>query len=345
MKKTGLIWCCFSIFLGLFVACSDDDNGGGTGNGSYPSGVVKATEYGEWTYFDLETGTSRTLAIKGKDGAVTGVYYGNLSSTAILNTDSLRLIISHYSTDSVTVSLPEVVMESRGASADTLSMFIKAKAEKNGEKWIISSGKEVCAAEKPDGTTISYVLSFNGTIGTSRGADVELAFFVLPKAMYDMGMTMDFGGIYTGKVDESYVYEVEGDESSFDWDLAFHKYDIRTNGGAAVKTDKTNLDELTSAGIPASGFVEDTDGSVYADMTKMMKGFVGYQYVKLNMVLYDWVSRKATGTMPPTIYTLNKNVFVVRTKAGKYAKLQFYDTTNEKGQAVYPSFNYEYPVK
>lgn len=346
MKKLNLVWCSFCLFLGLFAACSDDDKGG-SGNGNYPSASVKAAEYGEWTYFDLETGTARTLKIKGEEGAVTGIYYGDLSGSRIKNTDSLQLIVTRYTSDSIIFSLPQLLMGQMNSDAtDTISVSAIAKAEKKGDKWNISGGKEICSVEKSDGSKTNYVVSFNGTVGTTKGAAVELTIFLLPKGMYDMmGDRMNFGGAYVAKVDESYVYEVDGDESSFAWDLAFHKYDIRTNGGSAAKTSKTNLDEVNSSNLPVTGFVEDTDGSVYADMSKMMKGFVGYQYVKLNNALYDWVTRTATGTMPPTIYTLNKNVFVVKTRSGKYAKIQFYDTTNDKGDAVYPTFNYEYPVK
>lgn len=347
MKNLNLLFCSLCVSLALFVACTDDDNGGGGGNGNYLSAVVKATEYGEWTYFDFATATSRTLKIKGEEGAVTGMYYGNLASTYIENTDSLQLIITHYTSDSVTIDLPEVIMGKMNSDEkDTISLSAHAKAQKENEKWILSGGVETCVVEKSDHSKTNYVVRFNGTIGTVKGADAELELFILPKGMYDMmGEQMNFGGTFRAKVDESYIYEVDGDEASFDWDLAFHKYDIRTNGGSAVKTDKTDLDEVTSVNIPATGFVEDTDGSVYADMSKMMKGFVGYQYVKVNQILYDWVSRTATGTMPPTIYTLNKNVFIVKTKDGKFGKIQFYDTTNEKGEAVYPSFNYEYPMK
>ena len=347
MKKLKLLLFGLSLFIGLFTSCSDDNKGGGGGNGNYPSASVKATEYGEWTYFDLATGTSRTLKIKGEDGAVTGIYYGNLESSYIKNTDSLQLIITRYTSDSVTISLPEVLMgQMSGDKVDTLSLSAKVKAQKSDNQWTISGGKETCSVEKSDGSKTNYVISFNGTIGTSKGSAVSLNIFLLPKGMYDaMGERMDFGGKYDGLVDESYIYEVDGDEASFDWDLAFHKYDIRTNGGSAVKTSKTNLDDVTSSTMPTTGFVEDVDGSVYADMTKMMKGFVGYQYVKINEVLTDWVTRTPTGTMPPTLYSLNKNVFVVYTKAGKYAKIQFYDTTNDKGDAVYPTFNYEYPMK
>ena len=269
MKKSKLLLLGLGLFIGLFTSCSDDYKGGGGGNGNYPSASVKATEYGEWTYFDLATGTSRTLKIKGEDGAVTGVYYGDLSSTYIKNTDSLQLIITHYTSDSVTISLPEILMgQMSGDGTDTLSLSAKAKAQKNGDKWTISGGKETCSVEKSDGSKTNYVLGFNGTIGTSKGTAVELVIFLLPKGMYDMmGDEMNFGGHYSGKVDESYIYEVDGDEASFDWDLAFHKYDIRTNGGSAVKTNKTNLDDVTSSTMPTTGFVEDVDGSVYADLT------------------------------------------------------------------------------
>lgn len=346
MKKSNLMWLGLCLFLCLFIACSDDNNGGGGGNTAYPSATLQATEYGAWTYFDFATGTARSLKIKGQEGAATGIYYGDLSSEYITNSDSLQMIITRHTADSVTITLPEVMLMGRGTAAgDTLYLFANAKAEKSGNKWNISGANEICPVEK-DGSVTNYVIGFNGTIGTTKGEAVAMTVFLLPKAMYDaMGDRMNFGGTYAGEVDESYIYEVDGDETSFEWDLAFHKYDIRTNGGSVVKTDKTNLDDITSANIPSSGFTEDKDGSVYADMRNMMSGFVGYQYCKLNDVLGEWVTKTATGTMPPYTYKLINNVFILKTGSGKFAKIQFYDTTNDKGEAVYPTFNYEYPVK
>ncbi len=89
------------------------------------------------------------------------------------------------------------------------------------------------------------------------------------------------------------------------------------------KLDTKNFDAVTVGNVPADEeMVADTDGSVMADMSNMMNGFVGYQSVKLNKELGGWVTATPTSTMPPYTYTLNDNVFVVKVN-GKVWKMQF----------------------
>lgn len=126
------------------------------------------------------------------------------------------------------------------------------------------------------------------------------------------------------EVGDSYVYEVDADEeSALAWDIAVHKYNMRTNNGLVKKLEVRNFDAVTVGNVPADEeMVGDTDGSVMADMSNMMNGFVGYQNVKLNKELGGWVTATPTGTMPPYTYTLNDNVFVVKVN-GKVWKMQF----------------------
>lgn len=343
MKNSNLLLCVLFLLTGMLVACSDDDKGGGGGDDSYVSATVKATEYGEWTYFDLASGTSRTLEIKGKEGAVTGIYYGSFEisvrGTSYGTQDSVKLIVSRLSDDSVAIDVCDLTLSMGGGTVEPFDLSSTAKVEKVNDKWVLTGVENECPVVNGTDSTYWSVL-FNGEIGTAKDDEVRISGSLTPG-----GMPFPITASYEAVVDESFIYEVEGDESSFAWDLAFHKYDIRTNGGSALKTGVSNLDDICLSGLPASGFVADTDGSVYADMSGMMDGFVGYQYVKLNTILCDWVTKTATGTMPPTIYTLNQHVFVVKTAKGDYAKIKFYDTTNEKDKAVYASFNYEYPMK
>lgn len=344
MKKPNLLSLCLILFSTAFIACSDDTKGGGGGNDKYLSATVKATEYGEWTYFDLETGTTRTLPIKGEEGAVTGIYTGGLTlsvgNSPYGGQDSVKMVVTRISEDSVSIRMNDLTINMSGAEEVTpFTLTANAKATKQNGKWVLTGTENECTVVNGDKTTVWKVV-FNGEIGTAKNEAVNITGALTPGRM-----PFAITATYESVVENSLIYEVNGDESSFDWDLAFHKYDIRTNGGSALMTEKTNLDDITAANIPVTGFTEDTEGNIYADMSQMMDGFVGYQYVKLNSVLCGWVIKTPTGTMPPYTYKLKNNIFVVKTQAGKYVKIQFYDTTNEKDKAVYASFNYEYPVK
>lgn len=125
-------------------------------------------------------------------------------------------------------------------------------------------------------------------------------------------------------VGDSYTYEVDAEaEKALTWDIAVHKYDMRTNGGLVKELATKHFDAVTLADVPADGeMAADTEGSVMADMSNMMSGFVGYQDVMLNEELGRWVIATPTGTMPPYTYELNDNVFVVKVN-GKAWKMQF----------------------
>ena len=82
-----------------FVACTDDDGGNDSWDGD--SAVVDAHDYDFWTYFDFETGTTKTLNVKSQEGGILGMYKGDM--TLKVNgkpsgeINDVELIISHVS--------------------------------------------------------------------------------------------------------------------------------------------------------------------------------------------------------------------------------------------------------
>lgn len=125
-----------------------------------------------------------------------------------------------------------------------------------------------------------------------------------------------------------------------EWDIAMHRENIKTNEGAAMQSNAGALSELTA--LPAGTFTADvmTDSVVIADMSQMMQGIIVYQKSMVNMVLNAWVSRAG---MPP-VYTVNDNVYVVRNKEGKYAKIKFSSYKNAEDKTGFATFSYEYPA-
>lgn len=133
------------------------------------------------------------------------------------------------------------------------------------------------------------------------------------------------------------------------WDIAIHRYDIKTNDGAAVEVNYTSLESFKSA--IASGlyqlpepdqFVRDTDGKITIDMSHMMEGYLVYADTKLNKELGKWLNVD-TGQMPP-IYTPSNKVYLLQLKDGTYAALRFTAYRNEAGISGYISFDYIYPL-
>lgn len=122
------------------------------------------------------------------------------------------------------------------------------------------------------------------------------------------------------------------------WDIALHRENVKTNKGAALQSDATSLNALAT--LPSGTFTPDVTDSIIVDMSQMMQGIIGYQESELNMVLNAWVSHSG---MPP-VYTVNENVYVVRTKEGKYAKIQFSSYKNAEDKTGYATFSYVYPA-
>ena len=131
-------------------------------------------------------------------------------------------------------------------------------------------------------------------------------------------------------------------ETSEAWDIAFHSRHIRLNGG----TSGIGMAEAYDAGVvdwssvkeaTESGYIKDTfaDSILYAGNGPMGPIMIG---TNLNMVFENAFEFDAN-THPPT-YLANKNVYVFKTRTGKYAKIMLTDYYNDKGESGYISFKY-----
>lgn len=323
MKRTNLFLVSLMMMLGVaFTACSDDEGGDGEKGGLFEKKVVESNEYDEWSYFNFENGEVQKLPVVKKEGGVTGMYTGMLKGVGAFSSVSMEnqaLLVNRISADSVEIYVPDVVMPSMSGSYDTISLKTRAKAVLNGKVWTLTGTATENAIEKNGNITI-YKLTVDGTIGTAKGDDVLLDCKLRPG-----GMPMDILAKYTAKVKDSYIYEVNPEEEAkLDWDIAVHKYDIRTNGGLVKKINATELNDVTLKDVPSDAeMVADEFKSVIVDLSNMQSGFVGFQDVRVNKELGDWIIATPTGKMPPFTYALNKDVvFLVKVK-GKVWKMKF----------------------
>ena len=141
--------------------------------------------------------------------------------------------------------------------------------------------------------------------------------------------------------------EATGDASliKIDWHIAIHRYDIKTNGGAALATEETAMNAVKN--IPAEGYTADeqTENEVIVDMSGMMDGKIGYVKSPLNRVLSQWLTKTPTGGMPPYEYEETNLIYLLKCADGTYAKLKFTDHQDTEGNTGRVSFTYEYPVE
>lgn len=133
------------------------------------------------------------------------------------------------------------------------------------------------------------------------------------------------------------------EDAPANWDFAVHRYDAKTNGGAVMGTDVTDINALTS--LPAGEFVPDewTTETIVTDMSTMMDGYLSYVDSDYNPELSKWLDVD-TSTMPP-VYTLSGKVYVLRLADGSMAALRLANFMNDSAIKGYLTIKYSYPIE
>ena len=128
------------------------------------------------------------------------------------------------------------------------------------------------------------------------------------------------------------------------WDLAIHRYDAKTNDGSVLSTTFSNLSELKASGsIPQGNYVSDEQSKITTDMSGMMEGNILYVDSPVNPELVKWLNVD-TSSMPP-IYTLAKNVYILKNKDGKFAAILFTNYMNDSNEKGFITIEYIYPLE
>lgn len=131
------------------------------------------------------------------------------------------------------------------------------------------------------------------------------------------------------------------------WDIAFLRFNIRTNGGesgkgqgAVLDTKETEFSKVTS--IPSTGFITDSNIRVMASggMPPTYTETPGNTLFKVGenqgWAFYNYMANT---------WSYNNNVFIVRTADGQYAKLIMKSFLNDKDKSGHITFEYVYPFK
>lgn len=132
----------------------------------------------------------------------------------------------------------------------------------------------------------------------------------------------------------------ENHQTDLTWDLAFNRYNVRTNSGmsgngkgGALDTGKTALEVVES--VPSGTFVTDVKGEITGSFTGS-----GVTYVE--STLNESLCKAIEFAGPPPTYTPNNHVYIVKTADGKYAKVQIEGFYNDEGVSGYITFSYVY---
>lgn len=129
------------------------------------------------------------------------------------------------------------------------------------------------------------------------------------------------------------------------WDLAFHRNNVRTNGGEVLQTSLTDLSQVSDhSAFVSHSFVSDTwsQTDVWTVQDKMLQGIVGNQKIKINSELGKWLTLDIP-PMPPA-FTHNGHVFIVRFKDGTYAALRLKNYLSPTNVKCCLTIEYKYPL-
>lgn len=125
-----------------------------------------------------------------------------------------------------------------------------------------------------------------------------------------------------------------------DWDIAFNVNNMRTNSGksgkgkgGAIALKETDLSKVATA--PTTGYEVDKDIYITKDLSTMPPP-------QMKSTGNQVLAKAITFDGPPPRYTIEKNVFVIKTADGKYAKIKFSSFYNKEGKSGYVSFKYVY---
>lgn len=146
--------------------------------------------------------------------------------------------------------------------------------------------------------------------------------------------------------DKGEIVTVTDFATDLSWDIAFHRGDIRLNGGKSgkgkggvVKTESKKWDDVKDA--PTSGYKTDEIGTITILSPQFAeKDQKTTEDAPFSLTLASWLTTDTSN--PPPVYTIHGWIYILKTADGKYVKFLAYDNKSQKNAAGYFSFKYQY---
>ncbi|MBP5456978.1 MAG: HmuY family protein [Paludibacteraceae bacterium] len=133
-------------------------------------------------------------------------------------------------------------------------------------------------------------------------------------------------------------------EEPENWDIALHRFQVKTNGGSAIETSFSTISEFSAnPHLPKEGWKEDTwyEESVITDLSGMMSGQIKYTPSYLNDVVCGWITSSG---MPPE-YTTSDKVYVIRLSDNTCLAIRLDSYMDNNGTKGFLKLSYSYPVR
>lgn len=130
----------------------------------------------------------------------------------------------------------------------------------------------------------------------------------------------------------------ENHKENLDWDLAFNRFNIRTNSGksgngkgGALDTGSKDMNSVTV--VPEKEFIVDVDAMI-------TESFTGSGITECESTLNPCMADAIEFQGPPPTYTPSNHIYIVKTADGKYAKVKVLGYHNDEGKSGFVSFQY-----
>jgi hypothetical protein len=155
-------------------------------------------------------------------------------------------------------------------------------------------------------------------------------------------------GEIIGSCDAGNESDYEAWRNRTDWDLAFHRQDVKTNSGASgngkggmltYDFNGTPFDFDAVKDAPKDGYQTDVQDSVIYDMSQMMQGIIGYAHTGLSQPAKKWA---VLVDMQNSKWEYAQKVFIVRTADEKYAKIYLKNFKSDAGASGTVTMQYVY---
>ena len=131
---------------------------------------------------------------------------------------------------------------------------------------------------------------------------------------------------------EDTIVSITDFENSTDWDLGFHRFDLRVNcgmsgsgQGGSYATVETNFESIVTA--PETGYALNDMIEISVDITSMPPV---KETVPGDTVLAKWINMNLGQNGPE--YTYSNEIFIIKTADGKYAKIWLKDYFNDEAK-------------
>ena len=151
--------------------------------------------------------------------------------------------------------------------------------------------------------------------------------------------------VYGSRYEQLELRQVDTQPEPEAWDMAIHHFDVRTNGGAVLRTDYHSIADLPSSSqtFADEAFVPDqwTMHQCIVDFSSMFDHKIWYQTSDVNLVLSEWV--RMDFSTPPPKYEASNRLYLLRMDDDTVAALRLRSYMSEAGTKGFLTIDVVYP--